>query len=543
MSWWDNPREFLEKCTRIPLEREAAELAKKITLHHRVQGSVGLEKAVKEIAELLENSGLEVKLFEIPSNSSRGFIETPVSWDAEEGFLEIKVGDSRLAEFNYALHPTLISAHSPPSEGCSELKVCENVFECDGEAVLVEAPAYVAYKEISARLVVLYDSKKHRSAVPYTGLFIRGDEVKNTTVVNVPYETALRVMSMFGKGVKVDVCWGIKATYNPLRPLYGLLAYHGEDPGALYVSHVCHPKPGAHDNASGVVANILTARILKYCEKISHAHLFVPEYTGTVYASKYLPWIPTCVLNLDMVGSNQCITGSTLNIVNAPLFTRSITPPYVYLAAKMVLDTVNSFGGFNVPASRYSLVPYTAGSDHDVTTMWGLDSSMLNEWPSKFYHTDMDDINSLSPPRLVDTAVIAALAGNMATRSYKGEQVVSSFKEYIKSWYALQALKVGLDSSRLSRVLDEQISLSSKFEHTPISLRYIYRRLGARKYLELRGIKGAHTFLSVYAPLAYLNGYSDNPLETFQLENILQWSAREKHTVEEAWRVVREELG
>lgn len=531
----------LESLKQIPLIGDAKELIKNITSHHRIQGSLGLDNAIKEVANILEEIGLEIKLFDVPSSASKNFMETPISWDILSGSLEIKSGDSLVSRLDYVDHPTLISAHTPPSEGCSEIKFCKDIFECDGESVLLEAPAFIAYKELSSRLIVLFDSKRYPEAVPYSGLFIKENEVKGTSVVNIPYNLALKIMSLFSKNMKVEVCWKVNTKFSS-RPMHGLLAYRGEEPGVLYVSHICHPKPGAHDNASGVVANILTAKLLeKTKERTPHAHLFIPEYSGTIYAGKALPWKPLSVINLDMVGSKQWITNSTLNMVNAPLFVKNLSAAYVFLATKLVLDDASSFGGFKLPGHRYSVTPYTAGSDHDVTIMWGLDSVMLNEWPSKYYHTDMDDIESISIVQLVNTALIASLAGINITNKYREETLLSIYRDYLKSWYSMEALKVNMDVSNISKVMENQVTIPYDHERTPISSRYLYDKIGTQKYLKLRNTKGAYTFLTVYAPLGSLAGVQDI-FEIFQLENLLQWSREERGLVEETWSLIKDEL-
>ncbi len=534
-----SPNLLLDELKKTPITGLARDFIRKITLYHRIQGSSGLENALSIVSEFLSSNGYEVKLFDVPSSSQRGFMETPVSWDVYEGRVEFKSSKGFTHILDYMEHPTLVSAHSPPGEGCGEVTYCRDLSNCEGDVVLVEAPGYIAYKELNARLIILYDSKRHPDAVPYTGLFIGENEVKNTSVVNIPYTLVARILAYLNKGMKVEVCWSVKTSFSS-RPQRGLIAYKGSEPGVLYISHICHPKPGAHDNASGVVANLLTGLLIdKASREVPHAHLFIPEYSGTIYADKHLPWTPRGVVNLDMVGSKQWITNSTLNIVIPPLFMDSEITPYTYLATKLVLDEAASFGGFKLPASRYSLSPYTAGSDHDVTLSWGLDSVMLNEWPSKYYHTDMDDIDSISPSQLVNTAIIASLAGILFQNEYKKEEVVTVYKNYLKSWYSIEALKQGVDISPLSRVIDNQVKAVYEPSLTPISSRLYYKKLGFELYDKLRSIKGAHTYISVYAPLAKSLGV-ENPVELFQLENILSWSSEEKQLVLKAWSLIDE---
>jgi hypothetical protein len=526
----------------VPLQGKVRDLLRKITLYNRIQGSIGLEKAVYEVADILRENGFETRIFEVPSSSVKGFMETPASWNAVNGYVEFSIGNESKLRFNYLDHPTLIAAHSPPGEGCSEVKVCKDLSNCAGEAVIVEAPAFVAYREIQARLIILYDSKRYPEAVPYTGLFIGVNDVKNTSVVNIPYNTALKLLSRISRGQRVEACWKVESSFST-KPMYGLLAYKGDDPGVLYVSHICHPKPGAHDNASGVISNIVVSELVDNSpKKIPHAHLFVPEYSGTIFADKVLPWVPKAVINLDMVGSKQWITNSTLNIVNSPLFVKSMVSSYVYLGVKLVFDEASSFGGFKLPASRYSLSPYTAGSDHDVTILWGLDSAMLNEWPSKYYHTDMDDVDTISQTQIISTSIAASLAGYLVSIDYRRDELEKLFLDYVKAWYHMESIKTGIDASGLSKLLESQVKIEYDPRLTPVSSRYLYSILGLEKYNKLRNIKGAHTFITVYAPLAHIYGVKDY-FEMFQLENLLHWTNEEKQVISEAWSIISEKLG
>lgn len=532
---------ILDTYAKIPVEGLGRDLLRRLTLYHRIQGSTGIRDAVLQVKEILEKTGLELRLFEIPADTVKGFMETPVSWDLEGGFVEFKIGSEQVTRINAQDRPTLVSAHSPPSEGCAELSICPSIKECKGDAVLVEAPGYIAYRELDAKLIVLYDSKRHPEGVPYTGLFISASEIKDKSVVNINYTTASKLMHLSRKGSKIEVCWKIETRFSS-RPMLGLLAYWGEDPGILYMSHICHPKPGAHDNASGVVANILSAVLIQASNaRFPHAHLFIPEYTGSIYMENKLPWKPRGVINLDMVGSKQWVTNSTLNIVNSPLFMKSYSVSAVFLAAKAVLDEVSSFGGFRLPAFRYSITPYTAGSDHDVTIIRGLDTTMLNEWPSKYYHTDLDDIDTISMQSLAKTAVISALAGNMIMSRDNSERLLHVFKDYLKSWYSLEAYRYSKDVSLLSKVIDNQIDPLYNETLTPFSMRLLYKELGLDRYEKLRNTKGAHSFLTVYAPLAYLNNIRDY-YEIFQLENLLQWSSEDRKVIDEAWEHIKARL-
>ncbi|MEM1732386.1 MAG: peptidase [Desulfurococcaceae archaeon] len=523
----------------------AKDLLKLLTKYHRVQGSSGLLKAIKEIKEELDLLGMSTKIFEIPSNAIKGFVETPVSWDIEEGSMEIKVSNRTFAKLNMSEHPTLIAAHSPPGEGHGKLVICDNndISTCEGEVVLTRLPAYIAYKNIDANMILLYSDKRFPTAVPYTGLFIHRNEITNKVVINIPYTMALKLKLAVREGKNISVEWVVKSRYID-RSLHGLLTCDGDEPGILYISHICHPKPGAHDNASGSVANILTLLgIARSGHRFSHCHAWVPEYAGTVFIGQHLPWTPIGVVNLDMVGSKQWITGSIFNIVNAPLYMDSHMTMYTYLASKIVLDDVYSFDGFKLPGHRYSLIPYTAGSDHDVTLAWGWDSVMLNEWPSKYYHTDMDEITSISPKSLIKSALIAILAGFMRVHRIKEDIARDIFNKYVIDWYRIEALKNNLEIDKLFKLVHASKINTEKIIklESPIMSKSLYKVIGHHVYLKLKNIRGSFTFLSLYAPLAYLNGIGEKDIfEMFQLENLIRWRDEEKTLIEYAWSVIKD---
>lgn len=530
-----------QRNTPLTLTRD---LLLEITRYHRIQGSTGLELAINFLKEVVEGLGYNTRLFEIPANGYRGHMDIPISWDIEDGYLSIKIGDKPVEELRLSDHPTLVAAHSPPGEGCGKLTVCQDLHCRGGDVVLTSLPAYIAYKHIDARLILVYDPKRYKEAVPYSGLFLHEDEISDKVVMNIPYITALNIMSHLiqNPSEEVEVCWRVKSSFSR-RPLHGLIAWRYEEPEILYISHICHPRPGAHDNASGSVANLLVAYNAATSEnKVRSAHIWVPEYTGTVFLRDYIRE-PRAVINLDMVGSRQEITGSTLNIVLPPSFMRRDVAGYTYLAVKSSMDTASSFGGFSLPGARYSVSPYTSGSDHDVTLSWGWPSAMLNEWPSKYYHTDMDDISTLSLRDIMRTAAAAATAGYLIQEGAASENVSRGFYDFVRSWYAIESMKVGYPLSELEAisknlgVLEEVVPLE-----TPLSSKKIMRLIGISKYMELRRITGALSFLMLYAPLAHINGVKDYS-RLFQVENLVKWSPREEKLIADAWESIRSGIG
>ncbi|ABN69362.1 aminopeptidases-like protein [Staphylothermus marinus F1] len=518
-----------------------------ITRYHRLQGSSGLWNAVNELKEILGGLGLPAKTFRIEEGDGIGFIKAPISWDPIEAYIEIKIGDHVLARLDLKDHPTLLAAHSPGGEGCAELKVCGEKL-CDGEAILVTGYLYDIYLNTDAKLILYYMKNRHPEAVPYTGLFLEpGDKMKGV-VMNIPYSLALKIMSLKIENPrkKITVCWKAKINrHNKGLPI--LISCIGDDPGVVFISHICHPKPGAHDNASGSAGNLHVAYVLSQINPgFSYCNIWVPEYTGTVFLEDKLPWRPLSVINLDMIGSKQYITGSSLTLINPPRFMNTFTAPAGWIAMQKVFDTSKSFNNISQPGIRYGISPYTMGSDHDVFIVWGIDSIMYNEWPSKYYHTDKDTTETIDPEHLMNTSIASILTAYLILKSNNNflEGLRRIYDSYLKTWYKSQAIKIGYSINYLSKYLVKK-PLVEKLEEplmkSPIFSRTLYHILGRARYLEIRKIPGIYTYLAVYAPLSEKIGLN-NHVKHYKAELLIKWSRKEEKQVVDAWETIKSNI-
>lgn len=81
----------------------------------------------------------------------------------------------------------------------------------------------------------------------------------------------------------------------------------------FFITHLCHPKPSANDNASGPAMLIELIRYFAENKpELSLRFLFTVEYWGTVaYFSKFLKLRKDCIagISLDMVGGDQKFGG------------------------------------------------------------------------------------------------------------------------------------------------------------------------------------------------------------------------------------------
>jgi len=192
------------------------------------------------------------------------------------------------------------------------------------------------------------------------------------------------------------------------------------------IAHLCHPKPGANDNASGSgllmeIARTLTALIRSSKMKRparTIRFLWVPETTGTVALLSTRPnmWNRFIAgLNLDMVGEDQEACKSTLHVGmtpdSLPSYLNDLVISTVEDSAKE-LDPSNQIG---LPSNfRHVRGSFSAGSDHAefVDPTVGIPCVSFTQWPDMFYHTSMDTIDRVSEDslrRVGWTSVMVAL--------------------------------------------------------------------------------------------------------------------------------------
>jgi hypothetical protein len=190
------------------------------------------------------------------------------------------------------------------------------------------------------------------------------------------------------------------------------------------VAHLCHPKPSANDNASGSGLLLEIARtisVLIESGKIERQartlrFLWVPETYGSVsylYSHEDLPSRLVAGINLDMVGQNQQLCKSTLNLDRTP----DSLPSYLNdLVFRFMEESVKEFdepSPFGSTSTfRYATGAFSGGSDHAEFTdsTIGIPCVMLLQWPDLFYHTSMDTIDKVDEGSLKRVGWITANA-------------------------------------------------------------------------------------------------------------------------------------
>ncbi len=413
-------RETVSVLSRYTSPRRAYNILKLVTMYHRIQGSPGLRDAVEAIEEyVLDHTPepAEAESFAYTPRAAPEWLALPVEWQVHDAIVETPG-----RRYTLDKHPTLAVAHTPPSEGWIEGRVAvppdpldQSWYEENREAIpLITRYHRTAYKlaaEAGVPATVMAFPERDPRGTPYLGLFLTHEEAAkySTVAVSLPWAEA---KGLEGKTIRVNVDADIGgASRTPV-----LTAWIGDRsaPGPVIFAHICHPAPGANDNASGVAAAV--EAFIALANAIDRGELaappsirlvLAPEYTGSLLAMEgFMGKIGSVGINLDMVGRVGEHAGPQSIIYTPLVHGRSIVADALYDVSAVLGDPL---------PPRY----YMAGSDHDVFLAYGRDSSMVNQWPDRFYHSDLDDADTISPGLLEKAALVAGAAAELLATGYE----------------------------------------------------------------------------------------------------------------------------
>jgi len=376
-----------------------------IARYHRIQASPGLRQAAHYCLERLREAGVEAEILSFPADektqywSARMFQE----WEVAEATLHlVEPEDERRKLADFRACPISLIQRSAPFEGEAEVVLLE-----DGEEA-------ADYEGLDLRGKVVFTkgdlNRVRELAVEKRGAVgIISDGMRETPPVRARMDVpdAIQYTSFWWTGQEKK-CFGFVLSPREGERLRGLIKKRAQDgeppvkvrakvvsrfydgeievvsaliPGetaqeVVIVAHLCHPRPSANDNASGAAAVLEIARTLQKLvddgklaqPKRGIRFLWVPEMTGTyAYLATHEDEIERMVagLNLDMVGQNQELCGSSFLIECPPQAMSSFAPVLLERLREELLGETAALGGTGEYALfRHAVIPFSGGSDH-----------------------------------------------------------------------------------------------------------------------------------------------------------------------------------
>ncbi|NJE05802.1 DUF4910 domain-containing protein [Thermococcus sp. M36] len=517
-----------------------------ISQFHRIQGSKELPEAVRFIREELRIWGINAELYEEFYDGRSWFLtlKSPIAWDLVHG--KVEVLDKTLTT---SQSPLIVMAHSPSGKAEGDVVHIargEDWKNAEGKIVLVGKEWRDAYRKANEAGAVGFIAYREGTgdAIPYIGLFLSADDLEwaGIPAVAIPESLAKSIIGKLNSGERVEARIEVEAQINERQVLPILYAEIGKEPFILFTAHICHPKPGANDNASGSAMLMELARILNrlYDDsfRFGFAFLWIPEYYGTqAFVERYAELEKYyAVINLDMVAGSEDRAGSTIMLVRTPLSRFSVVSGLLEYFLELANGAGKSFSGSPLPRLKLRAYPYEMGSDHDVFNFFGIPSVMPITWPDRFYHSSEDTIDKVSKESIavIGRAVLAtvlalAKAGDRELRRFARGYAMKYLGELsIEAETELSEKLVMMGLARDSRFLG--IGLGYDFEKEPW-LRWKVRGLISERFLRKRDGRLADEFRALTKDrkvLVHLH-------ELLMLGELLP--------KEDAFRALREEFG
>jgi hypothetical protein len=424
-----------------------------LTQLHRIQASPGLLAAVDLMRQAAEAAGLAtVQVHRYPVDG-KGYWWTwkkPWFWSPQRAELRLIAPEEEiLARFeDEPCHLGTACAPTPPGGITAEVvDVGQGLTEQDYEgkdvadkAVLVSgagwgyraatkmATFHGAVGVITDSIVEVPPARTRENApeqIAYGRVWVEddGSSVFCFGINHRQMQRLKKLMTENSEPLKVHATVETTLSEGEFPVLTGLIQGDGKpDEEVLFIAHICHPSPGANDNASGSALILEVARA--WCRLIAEGKLprpartirflWVPEWYGTIaylHANPDWPARLQAVICCDMVGENQQLCGGPLVLERTP----DTLPSYLNDLGERFLERLTVGGGSYFSASpadlwKYQVGPYGGGTDNApfVDRTWGVPAVAFGHWPDRFYHSSHDTLEKVDPAEMEKVAWVAS---------------------------------------------------------------------------------------------------------------------------------------
>ncbi len=429
----------------------------RLTEHDRYQASLGIERAADQIASAAEAAGLvgvTVERFAADGATKWWTFVAPRAWTPTTARLEIRAAGRPVVVVDHASQPFTLATYSAPTPaaGLTARIVRGDAADVGGAIALIDAtelarPGWLA-------------SLAERGAVGFvTDAPARGADPGR---IELDAATALfgfsittprrRAIEAVGAGAEAHVRIDIDRSAR-MPVVTGVLPGRGD--GEVWLtSHLCHPRPGANDNASGAAALLgVAAALADRRVDIDRSIRFVwgPEFLGVAallhrrHERRGREDRPTAVINLDMVGEDPVQCGVPLVVERAPEWCASpITP-----LAEHVVEEV--FAQTRTHAGSWRAGPFLGFSDHAlfanfVDPTWRSPAVQLWHPGDPFNHTAADTLDKVSAIEMQRATVAGAVLAETTARDAGWSR--AAFDRVVGAWCDRETVAAGAVAQR-----------------------------------------------------------------------------------------------
>ncbi len=428
--------------------------------YDRYQASAGITAAAEYVAERARCAGLaDVKVLTFPADGGRRWwtYRAPVSWTPLRA--RLAVGGDVLV--SYPEQPYTLAAYSAPvGPGGRSLPLVRwtavrQGADSRGSLVVADEPVAlgsVAHSLAGAGAVAVAADPLGRSPQRGAGQVGRIELPAGCGLAafSVTAGVLARLAAEADRGGAAQVEVVLDASVAAMPVVTGRLRGDAEKE-ILLSAHLCHPRPSANDNASGVAALLGIARVLARAPagraRPAIRFLWGPEFTGiAAYLHEQVGTgkasAPSFAINVDMAGQDVARCGGPLVIERGPDDIPSFLPALASRCAELLPPASRSYSGaVGCDPWTWRETPFAGGADHALLADSPARCQVvgLGHWPDRANHSSADTPNLVDPQELRRTATIAGAAAAAISAS-AGGNLADDLEEVTVSWAARHVL-------------------------------------------------------------------------------------------------------
>jgi hypothetical protein len=431
-------RKFIERCLEsVPLDEVMADLAC-TTRYDRYQASHGIGAAAHYVANRARAVGLQdVVVKEFPGDGRERWwsFRAPRSWTPLVAQLTVHTSGVPILSLDHTREPFALATYSAPTDIDGVRAQLVEIHDLErmpaGKPTVIIAdrdhysPQQLAQVLRHPDVIGFVTDRPRRQDGPdleYRGRIELDPDTRHFAFSLTTHELR-RVLEALPHGAMAEVLIEIEGA-APMPVVSGVLPGGQPSEEIWLTSHLCHPRPGANDNASGVSALLGIAaqlhgsmnapNVLLHSGR-SIRFIWGPEYLGVAAILHELVScgraLPVAVINLDMVGEDQARCGAPFVIERSSDLTPSLLNPIAeHVVSEIFACTSQSPG-------EWRSSPFMGFSDHALFADPGIERPAIQfcHVPDRFNHSAADTLDKVSPLEMrrsvaATTALVALLA-------------------------------------------------------------------------------------------------------------------------------------